>query len=188
MKARSFLTNLITFYDQVIHLMDEGKAVDIAYLDFSKVFDSISHSILLENLATCGLDRYTLCRVKNWLEGWVQREVVSEVKSSWQQVTSGSPQGLVPGPVLFNTYWWPMWGDWVYPVWEVSCESADDTKLLVISLGVGRPCKEIRTGPGLRPKGWYSTKPSVRPSTLATTIPGNTTGLGRVAGRLCRKT
>lgn len=69
MKARSFLTNLITFYDQVIHLMDEGKAVDIAYLDFSKVFDSISHSILLENLATCGLDRYTLCRVKNWLEG-----------------------------------------------------------------------------------------------------------------------
>lgn len=63
------MTNLITFYDQVIHLMDEGKAVDIAYLDFSKVFDSISHSILLENLATCGLDRYTLCRVKNWLEG-----------------------------------------------------------------------------------------------------------------------
>lgn len=68
MKAWS-LTNLVSFYDQVIHPVDEGKAFDIAYLDFNTVFDSVSYSILLEKLATCGLDRYTLCRVKNWLDG-----------------------------------------------------------------------------------------------------------------------
>lgn len=36
MKGRPCLTNLITFYDQVTCLLDEEKAVDVVYLDFSK--------------------------------------------------------------------------------------------------------------------------------------------------------
>lgn len=40
MKGWSHLTNLIS-YDKMTFLVDEGKAVDVIYLNFSKVFDSI---------------------------------------------------------------------------------------------------------------------------------------------------
>ena len=36
MKGRSCLINRISFYDRVTCLLDEGKAVDVVYLDFSK--------------------------------------------------------------------------------------------------------------------------------------------------------
>jgi len=81
MKGRSCLANLISFYDQVTHLVDEEKAVDVVYLDFSKAFDTASHSILLEKLAAHGLDWCTLRWVKNWLANQAQRVVMNGVKS-----------------------------------------------------------------------------------------------------------
>ncbi|KAK4830654.1 hypothetical protein QYF61_012534 [Mycteria americana] len=76
-KGRSCWTNLISFYDKVTRVMDEGKAVDVVYLDFSKAFDTVSHNILLEKLASHGLDRCTLHWIKNWLDGRAQRVVVT---------------------------------------------------------------------------------------------------------------
>ncbi|KAJ7413009.1 RNA-directed DNA polymerase from mobile element jockey-like protein [Willisornis vidua] len=72
---------------RVIHLVNEGKAVDVVCLDFTGTFDTVSHKMLLEKLAVYGLDRCTLCWVKNWLGGQAQRVV-----------------GLVSVPVLFNIF------------------------------------------------------------------------------------
>jgi len=42
-------------------VVDEGKDVEVIYLDFRQAFDTVSHSILLGKLAAHGLDGYTLC-------------------------------------------------------------------------------------------------------------------------------
>ncbi|TRZ18418.1 hypothetical protein HGM15179_008659 [Zosterops borbonicus] len=107
-RGRSCLTNLISFYDQVTCLVDAGRAVDIVYLDFSKAFDTVSHSTLLEKLAAWGLDRSTLCWVRNWLDGRAQRLMVNGAVSSWGQSPVVSLRDLCWGQLcsIFSLMTW----------------------------------------------------------------------------------
>jgi len=57
--------------------------VDVIFLDFSKAFDNVPHSILLDKLSSCGMSRFTVRWVKNWLKGSAQRLVVNGACSEW---------------------------------------------------------------------------------------------------------
>lgn len=86
-------------------LRNEGRAVDIVFLDFRKAFDTVPHKILLEKLLIQELSEQTVNWIENWIENWMngqaQRVVISGLKSHWKSEMSRLSQGLEMSPILF---------------------------------------------------------------------------------------
>ena len=104
MEGRSTLSELLSCYDDWAKSRNNRKPTDIAFLDFSKAFDSVPHERLLFKLERHGIDGSALQWFRNFLTGRMQRVVLRGTCSSWSPVLSGVPHGTILGPVLFTLY------------------------------------------------------------------------------------
>jgi len=57
----------------------------------ARLFDTVSHNILLGKLRKCGLDEWMVRWIENWLNGITQTVVISGTESSGRPGARGVP-------------------------------------------------------------------------------------------------
>lgn len=96
------VVNVINF---ICKSLDEGSTgVGGLFLDFSKAFDLVDHTILLEKLMFYGVCGKEWLLFKSYLTNRKQFVQIGEAKSNLTGVVSGVPQGSCLGPLLFSIY------------------------------------------------------------------------------------
>ena len=81
--------------------LDNGEKIGVIFMNLSKAFDTINHSLLLEKLIAYGFSNQALSLLQSYLCNRFQRSIINGSFSSWNEVITGVPQGLILGPLLF---------------------------------------------------------------------------------------
>lgn len=98
-------TAMMKVFDDIGIALDKGKPVVLVLLDFSKAFDTISHSKLCSKLQrNFGFSSNAARLVYSYLSERRQSVYNNNTFSSFIPILSGVPQGSILGPIFFTMY------------------------------------------------------------------------------------
>ena len=103
-KGHSCQSSLLKFVEDMRNALDQKHAVGALFMDLSKAFDCLPHSLLVAKLHAYGLTPAACCLLGNYLSGRRQRVKISNARSTWETLAKGVPQGSILGPLLFNIF------------------------------------------------------------------------------------
>ena len=101
------LSGTVYLHDKITSTVDERKYTLVSagsFLDISKVFDTVNHSILLGKPERYGIRGLALEWVKSCLCNRLQYFKFNGTLSSYKEILCGVPQGSVLGPLFFLIY------------------------------------------------------------------------------------
>ena len=84
--------------------MDRGKTPTNLYLDFSKTFHTLVHSVLLHKCKHYGIDGLAYKLIESYLENRKQYVEFNAERSDIKSSKNRVPQGSILGPLLFLIY------------------------------------------------------------------------------------
>ena len=103
-EQNSTIDAILKSTEQIRLELNKKKKVTGAFLDLSKVFDSINHKILLRRVENIGFDEHATNLIENYSCERTQRVVLNRIEWDWINLKRGVPQGTILGPLLFNIY------------------------------------------------------------------------------------
>jgi exonuclease III len=95
---------VVELVDRLSTAMDRGEIPISIFIDLSKAFDCLNHSILLKKLSHYGFNEQALNLMKNYLKDRKQYIESSGYTSIMMDIDTGVPQGSILGPLLFLIY------------------------------------------------------------------------------------
>ena len=95
---------LVDLVDDITKVIDEGSYAVSIFLDLSKPFDTVNHSLLVSKLDLYGIRVGENQWFKSYLSKRKQKVFVNGVESNFYLLNSGVPHGSILGPFLFKVY------------------------------------------------------------------------------------
>ena len=94
-------TALDTWVPVTVNTIPKSQFVISVLIDFSKAFDTLAHSAIIEELRLLGVGAYEIRWIRNFITGRLTAVKMGEELSQYKQFACGVPQGTVLGPLLF---------------------------------------------------------------------------------------